>query len=99
MIDFRRWHPAQAYTMFATKKVSERNENCRFQPVYVRKAMARKVVRSERLGGDSTYPHLTTYNHYGYVSILPSTETELKTATDSLGYWLDWTWKVFYLSI
>ena len=42
MIDFRRWLPAQAYTMFAAKKVSERNENCRFQPAYVRKAIAEK---------------------------------------------------------
>jgi hypothetical protein len=58
MIDFRRWHPAQAYTMFASEKVSERNENCRFQPAYVRKAIARKVVRSERLGGISLFPHL-----------------------------------------
>jgi hypothetical protein len=66
--------------MFATKKVSERNENCRFQPVYVRKAMARKVVRSERLGGDSTYPHLTTYNHYGYVSILSLPDPGFKSA-------------------
>jgi hypothetical protein len=42
MIDFRRWHPAQAYTMFVAKKVSERNEDCRFQPAYVRKAIAEK---------------------------------------------------------
>jgi hypothetical protein len=42
MIDFRRWHPAQTYTMFASEKVSERNENCRFQPAYVRKAIAEK---------------------------------------------------------
>jgi hypothetical protein len=45
MIDFRRWLPAQAYTMFAAKKVSERNENCRFQPVYV------KGDRREKLSG------------------------------------------------
>jgi hypothetical protein len=42
MVDFRQWHPAQAYTMFASEKVSERNENCRFQPAYVRKVVAEK---------------------------------------------------------
>jgi len=28
--------------MFASEKVSEQNENCRFQPAYVRKAIAEK---------------------------------------------------------
>ena len=42
MIDFSRWHPARAYTMFASEKVSERNENCSFGPAYVRKVIAEK---------------------------------------------------------
>jgi hypothetical protein len=42
--------------MFASEKVLERNENCRFQPAYVRKAIAEKVVRSERLGGHNCFP-------------------------------------------
>jgi len=49
MIDFRRWHPAQAYTMFASEKVSERNENCRFQPEYVRKVIAEKSCQVEEI--------------------------------------------------
>jgi hypothetical protein len=57
MIDFRRWHPAQAYTMFATKKVSERNENCRFQPAYVRKAMTEKSCQvGEIRRGKTAFP-------------------------------------------
>ena len=62
--------------MFAAKKVSERNENCRFQPAYVRKAMARKVVRSERLDGDSLFPHLTTYTAMTSVSVSPVLESK-----------------------
>ena len=40
IVDFSDGIPAQTYTMFASEKVSERNENCRFQPAYVRKATA-----------------------------------------------------------
>jgi hypothetical protein len=58
MIDFRRWHPAQAYTMFASEKVSERNENCRFQPAYVRKAIAEKRCQVGEIRRASTFPHL-----------------------------------------
>ena len=42
IVDFRDGIQAQSYTMFASEKVSERNENCRFQPAYVRKAIAEK---------------------------------------------------------
>jgi len=48
MIDSRRWHPAQAYTMFASEKISERNENCRFQPAYVRKANCRGWLKNSK---------------------------------------------------
>jgi hypothetical protein len=36
---------AQSYTMFASEKVSEQNENCRFQPVYVRNVIAEKICQ------------------------------------------------------
>jgi hypothetical protein len=39
IVDFSDGIPAQTYTMFASEKVSERNENCRFQPAYVRKTI------------------------------------------------------------
>jgi len=42
IVDFSDGIPAQTYTMFASEKVSEQNENCRFQPAYVRKAIAEK---------------------------------------------------------
>jgi hypothetical protein len=42
IVDFSDGIPAQTYTMFASEKVSERNENCRFQPAYVRKVIAEK---------------------------------------------------------
>jgi hypothetical protein len=42
IVDFSDGIPSQAYTMFASEKVSERDENCRFQPAYVRKAIAEK---------------------------------------------------------
>jgi len=52
IVDFRDGIPAQAYTMFASEKVSERNENCRFQPEYVRKMIVEKrcQVGEIRLG-------------------------------------------------
>ena len=58
IVDFSDRLQAQAYTMFASEKVSKQDENCRFQPAYVRKAIARKVVRSERLGGENVFPTL-----------------------------------------
>jgi hypothetical protein len=39
IVDFSDGIQAQTYTMFASEKVSERNENCKFQPAYVRKAI------------------------------------------------------------
>jgi hypothetical protein len=42
IVDFSDGIQAQTYTMFASEKVSERNENCKFQPAYVRKAIAEK---------------------------------------------------------
>ena len=39
IVDFSDGIPAPTYTMFASEKVSERDENCRFQPAYVRKAI------------------------------------------------------------
>jgi hypothetical protein len=35
--------------MFASEKVSERNENCRFQPAYVRKAITKKSCQVEEI--------------------------------------------------
>jgi hypothetical protein len=55
IVDFSDGIQAQTYTMFVSEKVSEQNENCRFQPAYVRKVIAEKVVRSERLGGHKLY--------------------------------------------
>jgi len=40
--------------MFASEKVSERNENCRFQPAYVRKAIAEKSCQV----GEGVFPTL-----------------------------------------
>src|SRR4028118_151790 len=54
IIDFRRWHPAQAYTMFASEKVSERNENCRFQPAYVRKVITKKSCQVGEIRREKT---------------------------------------------
>jgi hypothetical protein len=48
---------AQTYTMFASEKVSERNENCRFQPAYVRKAIAEKSCQvGEIRRGKTAFP-------------------------------------------
>ena len=58
IIDFRRWHPAQTYTMFASEKVSERNENCRFQPAYVRKAIAEKSYQIGEFRRVGVFPSL-----------------------------------------
>jgi hypothetical protein len=44
--------------MFASEKVSERNENCRFQPAYVRKALAEKSCQIGEIGQITVYPHL-----------------------------------------
>src|SRR4028118_470258 len=79
MIDFRRWHPAQIYTMFGSEKVSERNENCRFQPAYVRKASGSGCNPggvSCRMALDSSnrfyqYLTLSTYSFIKNVSLEP----------------------------
>jgi hypothetical protein len=70
IVDFSDGIQAQTYTMFASEKVSERNENCRFQPAYVRKAMPRKVVRLERLGGDKSISPSRHYNPHNSIRVL-----------------------------
>jgi hypothetical protein len=42
IVDFSDGIHTQTYTMFASEKVSERNENCSFQPAYVRKLIDEK---------------------------------------------------------
>jgi hypothetical protein len=57
MIDFSDGIPAQTYTMFALEKVSERNENCRFQPAYVRKAITEKSCQAGEIRrGKTLFP-------------------------------------------
>jgi hypothetical protein len=50
ILDFSDGIQAQPYTMFASEKVSERNENCRFQPADVRKAIAEKSCQVGEMG-------------------------------------------------
>jgi hypothetical protein len=57
MIDFSNGIPAQTYTMFASEKVSERNENCRFQPAYVRKVITEKSCQAGEIRrGKALFP-------------------------------------------
>jgi hypothetical protein len=50
IVDFSDGIQAQTYTMFASEKVSEQNENCGFQPAYVRKAIAEKICQVGEIG-------------------------------------------------
>jgi hypothetical protein len=59
VVDFSDGIQAQTYTMFASEKVSERNENCRFQPAYVRKAITDKSFQVEEIKREKNcFPHL-----------------------------------------
>jgi hypothetical protein len=68
IVDFRDGIPAQTYTMFVSAKVSERNENCRFQPTYVRKAIAEKNYQVGEIRRASGISQTRACNSYGGVA-------------------------------
>jgi hypothetical protein len=84
IVDFSDGIQAQAYTMFASEKVSERNENCRFQPAYVRKAIAEKSCQLMRLGGHKSISPSRAWKCGRSVRLVQSPDPGLGTATASL---------------